>query len=156
MSVFTPVEIARIRGVLADKRLARFDVSVWCAGVAVSEGDKFSLAEIADCNRSTPDRVARALERLVTTGHLDAWVAESIVSGHAAKRHAVPPDVRNDIYERDGHSCVYCGSPNSLTVDHSTPVSRGGLGTMANLVTACLHCNIAKGNQTRAEYEASK
>lgn len=53
--------------------------------------------------------------------------------------------VREMVYERDGHACVYCGDNSRLTVDHVIPKSRGGSNTTTNLVTCCFYCNSAKG-----------
>jgi hypothetical protein len=44
-----------------------------------------------------------------------------------------------------GHRCVYCDKkPKRLTVDHITPLSKGGNHTMANIVPACGSCNYRK------------
>ena len=56
------------------------------------------------------------------------------------------------IYMRDGLACVYCGAgleeDVQLTLDHYTPVSRGGNNDARNLVTACKTCNSARGKRT--------
>ena len=57
--------------------------------------------------------------------------------------------MRQIVFERDGWTCVYCGTrTGSLTCDHVIPVSRGGSSTFDNLVTACLACNLAKATMT--------
>jgi 5-methylcytosine-specific restriction endonuclease McrA len=58
---------------------------------------------------------------------------------------------RNLIYKRDQYSCGYCGSKQSLTIDHIIPRSRGGEDTWENLVTSCSRCNTKKGNKTPKE-----
>jgi 5-methylcytosine-specific restriction endonuclease McrA len=50
------------------------------------------------------------------------------------------------IYQRDDHTCQYCGSQKKLTVDHVIPRSRGGQDTWENMVVACSPCNVKKGN----------
>ncbi len=50
------------------------------------------------------------------------------------------------IYQRDDHTCQYCGSQKRLTVDHVIPRSRGGQDTWENMVVACSPCNVKKGN----------
>lgn len=60
------------------------------------------------------------------------------------------------VFARDGHACVYCGSPMNLTLDHVIPQSRGGSHDAENLVTACRSCNSSKGAKTPAEWEASR
>ena len=59
------------------------------------------------------------------------------------------------IMTRDGARCVYCGRDDvPLTVDHVTPCAHfpanaiaAVVNAPANLVTACEHCNGAKGAQ---------
>lgn len=54
---------------------------------------------------------------------------------------------REAIFERDGHSCVYCGSTDDLTLDHVKPRCKGGPTNAENCVTACRSCNLAKGSE---------
>jgi hypothetical protein len=57
---------------------------------------------------------------------------------------------RDGIFERDGHTCQYCGrkfAEGELTIDHVIPRERGGRNTWENLVTACRQCNSAKANR---------
>ena len=61
---------------------------------------------------------------------------------------------RQSIFDRDKCTCQYCGKhlPRAqLTIDHVVPQSRGGGDTWENLVLACLHCNVRKGNRTPDE-----
>jgi 5-methylcytosine-specific restriction endonuclease McrA len=58
---------------------------------------------------------------------------------------------RTNIYRRDDHKCVYCGSKNNLTLDHVLPKSRGGKNTWENLVTCCASCNVYKGDRIPEE-----
>lgn len=44
--------------------------------------------------------------------------------------------------------CAICGKRPATTVDHITPVSRGGTDAPDNLQPACWPCNQAKGNRT--------
>lgn len=56
---------------------------------------------------------------------------------------------RNEIFERDGFRCVYCGTSfpaEELTLDHVQPRVRGGDRSEGNLVTACMACNTKKGH----------
>lgn len=55
---------------------------------------------------------------------------------------------RHNIFKRDRNRCVYCGSRDSLTIDHVLPRSMGGRDTWDNLVTACQKCNAKKGSMT--------
>lgn len=58
-------------------------------------------------------------------------------------RHKPP---RTMIYKRDNHTCQYCGSKKSLTIDHVIPKSKGGEDTWENMVVACAPCNTKKGH----------
>ncbi|MEU4005616.1 HNH endonuclease signature motif containing protein [Streptomyces albidoflavus] len=46
-----------------------------------------------------------------------------------------------------GDPCVYCGGV-SGTVDHVTPVRRGGTDRADNLAPACQSCNSVKGTRS--------
>ena len=62
------------------------------------------------------------------------------------------PLTRRNLFHRDGHRCQYCGSSaDQLSIDHVVPRSRGGLDTWENVTTACLPCNVRKGNRTPRE-----
>jgi 5-methylcytosine-specific restriction endonuclease McrA len=62
------------------------------------------------------------------------------------------PLTRRNILERDRHTCQYCNyRGDQLTLDHVLPRSRGGGDTWENLVTACMKCNVKKGNRTPQE-----
>ena len=59
---------------------------------------------------------------------------------------------RKNIFQRDNNQCQYCGySGKNLSVDHILPRSRGGLDSWENVTTACLRCNVSKGNKTPEE-----
>lgn len=58
--------------------------------------------------------------------------------------------LRERIFARDEHRCVYCGEVfpgERLTLDHVQPRMRGGDNSPGNLVTACAACNTRKGHQ---------
>ena len=61
---------------------------------------------------------------------------------------------RRNIYRRDTFECQYCGCRpglKHLSIDHVTPISRGGLTSWENCVVACIRCNTRKGNRTPDE-----
>lgn len=61
---------------------------------------------------------------------------------------------RGNIYLRDSNRCQYCGrkfTSAELSLDHVTPISRGGKSTWENVVCACLPCNVKKGNKLLSE-----
>jgi 5-methylcytosine-specific restriction endonuclease McrA len=49
-------------------------------------------------------------------------------------------------------SCYYCPSNVNLTIEHKTPLSRGGTHTEDNIVLACAKCNFKKHTKTEQEF----
>jgi len=61
---------------------------------------------------------------------------------------------RKNIFKRDRYTCGYCGAqpgPESLTIDHIKPRSKGGTSTWDNCVLACLECNKKKADRSLTE-----
>ncbi len=52
----------------------------------------------------------------------------------------------SNVFARDGYRCWYCGSEEKLTLDHITPLSKGGKSNWKNLITCCESCNHRKGD----------
>ncbi|MDE2398167.1 MAG: HNH endonuclease [Burkholderiales bacterium] len=62
------------------------------------------------------------------------------------------------LFTRDRHVCAYCGGMfhfDELTREHIRPVSRGGVDSWMNCITACRHCNGHKGNRLPEEAHMS-
>ncbi len=62
------------------------------------------------------------------------------------------------LFARDNYRCQYCSKHRDdlnrkecLTRDHVKPLSRGGLNTWDNVVTACTKCNARKSNRLPME-----
>ncbi len=73
---------------------------------------------------------------------------------NSRKKNSVVRFTRNHVFLRDHHTCQYCGQKpptQHLTMDHVTPVVKGGKKTWDNIVTACRPCNIKKGGRTPEE-----
>jgi hypothetical protein len=62
-----------------------------------------------------------------------------------AQRGAIPADVKQLVWHRDGGACRTCGSNVELQFDHIIPVSVGGGSTEDNLQILCGPCNRRKG-----------
>jgi len=60
-------------------------------------------------------------------------------------RGAIPDDLKQYVFTRDGGRCQNCGSRQELQYDHVIPVSMGGATTDANLQILCGPCNRRKG-----------
>jgi len=60
---------------------------------------------------------------------------------------------RKNIFIRDNHKCLYCGSSKDLTIDHVIPKSKGGKNTWENLATCCKTCNSKKDDYLLSEID---
>jgi 5-methylcytosine-specific restriction endonuclease McrA len=68
----------------------------------------------------------------------------------------IDPMVMQQVMERDGFKCVYCGYGGTasfddwerarLCIDHFVPRAKGGTDAIENLFTACAVCNSGKGS----------
>lgn len=93
------------------------------------------------------------------TGERSSIAINSIIAVHGSTRHSAfltvtPPLSNRELFHRDAHMCMYCGSQLSgklLTRDHVVPIHQGGRDTWSNLVTACRSCNSRKGGRTPEE-----
>jgi len=66
-------------------------------------------------------------------------------------------EVREDLLEEFGGTCVYCGAKNTpLPIDHVHPKANGGSHRMSNLVRACLPRNSPKSAQPVALFLAKQ
>lgn len=61
------------------------------------------------------------------------------------QRGAIPDDVRQYVWQRDGGKCCNCGSTVELQFDHVIPVALGGGSSAENLQILCGPCNRRKG-----------
>jgi 5-methylcytosine-specific restriction endonuclease McrA len=92
-------------------------------------------------NRATGERSRLAMHTIVAVRGADARY----------RRTVVPALTNRALFQRDRHTCLYCGgtfSAGLLTRDHVVPRSLGGGDHWRNVVTACRACNTHKGNQT--------
>ncbi len=75
-------------------------------------------------------------------------------------RHLRPTAMRAfylEIETAEDLACFYCGvgtNKGSRTVDHKTPISRGGEHVLENVCCSCRSCNSSKGKLTAEEFVA--
>ncbi len=83
----------------------------------------------------------------------DSFAIPSVLRLHEVVRRPLPElkISRKSVLARDSYTCVYCGSRETLTIDHVFPRHRGGENTWENVVCSCLKCNNKKGNRTPQE-----
>lgn len=85
----------------------------------------------------------------------EAWKKYEIAHGgecktDITKRH-VTKSMKLEVLNRDMFRCLNCGSTECLTIDHITPLSKGGGNDINNLQTLCSKCN-SKKSDTTADY----
>ncbi len=91
------------------------------------------------------DQVVRSAE--------DEFMVPSVLRLNEAVKRPMPElkISRKSVLARDSYTCVYCGSRETLTLDHVFPRHRGGETTWENVVCSCLRCNNKKGARTPSE-----
>lgn len=62
----------------------------------------------------------------------------------ARSRRVLSDAERQELLERDGWACVYCGATDELEIDHIIPFSRGGACSVDNFQVLCGPCNRSK------------
>lgn len=72
------------------------------------------------------------------------------ISSKRAKACNPSKAVKDRVWERDGHRCVYCNSIYAAPEAHYIPRSRNGLGIEENMLTLCRFCHDAFDNGTAA------
>lgn len=102
--------------------------------------ESFDLNEIIDALKSIDSSKLKDGRRFYS---VEVW--NSIERVERAK---VSNELRQEIFKRDGYTCVNCGSTEkeSLEIDHIMPISKGGKTEPGNLQTLCRNCNIRKEN----------
>jgi len=104
----------------------------------------------------------------IQVGPRDYYCPPCKLDSRTAMRHrrragaSGPPDyTRSGIFTRDGHRCHLCGKkirpdlrwphPQSGTLDHVVPLSRGGADEAANVKAAHARCNTSKNTRAMGE-----
>jgi 5-methylcytosine-specific restriction endonuclease McrA len=57
----------------------------------------------------------------------------------------------DDIIEKYGSKCVYCGGKFEH-IDHYVPLSKGGEHTLDNVRPSCANCNLKKNNKMPEDF----
>jgi 5-methylcytosine-specific restriction endonuclease McrA len=135
------LDVLRTRLAQADWDAVRAAAEAYHFERFVAEPERWAAATAAAFPRMAGHALARVPSRLVLRPD---------VPPRRGRRQAISARVRLEIFERDGWRCRYCGaSPREapLTIDHVHAVANGGTNAPANLVTACLRCNVGKGTR---------
>jgi len=80
--------------------------------------------------------------------YLDLNTIIAIRGAKPKHNHNITPPLTNRaLFERDRHTCLYCGNHfklSLLTRDHVKPKAQGGKDVWKNVVAACKSCNVKK------------
>jgi hypothetical protein len=87
-------------------------------------------------------------EKLHSWGVVGATWGRHISPRKRARR--IPAVVRERVLARAGGKCEWCGSTDSLEIDHIHPVARGGSAAESNLQVLCSACNAYKTDKVFA------
>lgn len=68
-------------------------------------------------------------------------------TGRKSARRCIPERVRALVLASGGRRCASCGATSRLSIDHITPVVRGGTNDPSNLQVLCVPCNSSKGDR---------
>lgn len=129
----------------------------------IDVGDR-SLVDVAvsemGATRSDIRLMKKLFPLLFQVGYLKRIGRYVVIEGFAAAevgriRASARAEFQQEVFERDGYRCRYCGTDNDLTLDHVVPIIRGGQNSAENLATACRPCNSSKGDRTPAEWRHS-
>lgn len=109
----------------------------------------------AVCDRAKVVSHRSYLDRLLKLGLLHSHPTKGVSANPALRAdlieiepaRRVSKSERFDVFQRDKHTCQYCGRrpPEvELELDHLIAVARGGTDDFGNLVTSCRDCNSGK------------
>lgn len=92
------------------------------------------MATTMDARLALVDELGKALYRTTSSGNI-------VRTRKLSKRR------RNQMLERDGHACIWCGSTQWLEADHIVRYADGGTHDLTNLRTLCHDCHATRGGQ---------
>lgn len=137
-------------------------LAIWSERGAASLADLPTVCVVADCERDVFARLkckAHYEREMRMSGR--AWAAYSPISGNDYRARAEKFGVlyedfdKYEVYARDGWICGICSEPvdhnlgypdpESVSLDHIIPLSRGGGHTASNTQCSHLSCNVRKG-----------
>ena len=72
-----------------------------------------------------------------------------------ANRRRLTKEERQEVYDKMGGYCAYCGCPITLRemqADHVVPLHKGGADEVGNMLPACRSCNHYKSTLTVKQF----
>jgi hypothetical protein len=113
----------------------------WFENAFYWESGGYQQRDVLALIRDRQRRATRNLDRARTLLNVE----EGREQRTRNQRQPIPRDIRRAVFERDGGSCVDCGSNFDLQYDHVIPVALGGATSLSNLQLLCGDCNRSKG-----------
>jgi 5-methylcytosine-specific restriction endonuclease McrA len=107
--------------------------------------------------RENPEKARAATARWVRENphKVSANHGKRRAAMHAAEGHHTADDITR-ITAAQGGKCACCRERRKLTLDHITPLAKGGSNWPANLQMLCKSCNSAKGARDQIEFMQTK
>lgn len=112
--------------------------------------ETFSIDEyflLSLCNRFNKSSKKHVLPLLNFTSNAIEDDKIEIEESSNERRRYITQEVMDAVWNRDGGSCVVCGSNENLEFDHIIPWSKGGANTYRNLQLLCEPCNRSKSDK---------
>ena len=72
-----------------------------------------------------------------------------------ADRRKLTKAERQEVYDKTGGHCAYCGcyiTPREMQTDHVVPLRKGGADEISNMLPACRSCNHYKSTLTIKQF----
>lgn len=113
----------------------------WFENAFYWESGGYQQRDVLALVRDRQRRAAKHLDRARTLLNVEEGRQERPRN----PRQPINREIRRAVFERDGGTCVECGSNFDLQYDHVIPVALGGATSLENLQLLCGDCNRAKG-----------
>ena len=140
----------KLKSVLDDKKPTFRAYSRWTIldGKVVASYEKPVDKEVKSLIRGTWGTGARIDDYEFVKLHIDLNFNSTEWGIHVLdKLRDFTESQRNQIFARDNHKCVECGSEEKLEADHKLPWSKGGKTTIDNGQTLCEYHNRSKSDK---------
>lgn len=132
----------------------------------LTQETEWVLAAVAEANDRTMAYVAQevlhkwALHEIKMYEVIMKLAEERETRPRTNKRLQLSKDIRAEVFKRANGICSYCSIAldpfSGWSVDHVTPISKGGGNDPDNLVAACTPCNLRKSAKNVVAFKAER
>lgn len=120
---------------------ARIGLDIW-----TDDAIDPAYERIARENRQRRERATRD-PRLALTDSKGRHLFRMTDSGNIARALKLTKRRRQEVLDRDGHACTWCGSTAWLEIDHIVRYADGGGHDLDNLRTLCHDCHATRAKK---------